>query len=79
MKLRVKLHGTLPDHYQGTYPDSGLELELEGAVSVAGLVDYLGLPRKRVSLVSVNGLLAKADDLIPDGAAVKLLQQLSGG
>lgn len=79
MKLHVKLHGTLPDHYQGTYPDLGLELELEGAVSVADLVDYLGLSKKRVSLVSVNGLLAKADDLIPDGAVVKLLQQLSGG
>ena len=79
MKVYVKLQGTLPDHYQGTYPKSGLEVELEGAVSVAKLVDHLGLPRKRVSLVSINGLLAKAEDRIPDGAVVKLLQQLSGG
>ncbi len=79
MKVHVKLHGTLPDHYQGTYPDSGLEFEFEGTVSVADLVDHLGLSRKKVSLVSVNGLLAKADDQIPDGALVKLLQKLSGG
>lgn len=79
MKVYVKLQGTLPDHYQGSYPDSGFELELEGTFSVADLVDYLRIPRKRVSLVSVNGLLAKADDLVPDGAAIKLMQQLSGG
>jgi sulfur carrier protein ThiS len=79
MKVHVKLQGTLPGHYHGTYPETGLELELENIVSVADLVDYLGLPREKVSLVSVNGLLAKADDLIPDGALVKLLQQLSGG
>ncbi|MFT5700455.1 MAG: sulfur carrier protein ThiS [Desulforhopalus sp.] len=79
MKVHVKLQGTLPDHYLGPYPDSGLELEFEGNISVADLIDSLGLPRKKVSLVSVNGLLVKADDLIPDGAVVKLLQPLSGG
>lgn len=79
MKVHVKLQGTLPDHYHGTYPDSGLKLEFDGTVSVVALVNYLGLPREKVALVSINGLLAKADDLIPDGAAVKLMQRLSGG
>lgn len=79
MKVHVKLQGTLPNHYQGTYPQSGLLIDLDAPVTIGQLVDHLGLPRKRVSLVSVNGLLGKSDDLIPDGAKIKLLQQLSGG
>lgn len=79
MKIHLKLHGTLPDHYQGPYSDSGLIFEFNDAVSVAELVDYVGLPRKRIGLVSINGRLAKAGDLIPDGATVKFLQSIAGG
>lgn len=79
MKVYVKLQGTLPDHYQGTYPKAGLEVELNEPITVAELVDILGIPRERVSLVSINGRLAKADAIVPKEAEVKLLQQLSGG
>lgn len=79
MKVLVKLQGTLPDHYQGSYPENGLELDLEGAISVTDLVIFLGIPQKSVSLVSVNGMLARSDDIIPDGAKIKLMQHLGGG
>ncbi len=79
MKVRVKLQGTLPDHYQGTYPETGLEIESGTTMSVADLVARIGIAEKKVALVSINGRLARPDDLVPDGAVVKFLQQLSGG
>lgn len=79
VKVYVKLQGTLPDHYQGTYPDGGLVYEFSEEITVADLVDHIGITRKRVSLVSINGRLAKADDPVPNEAKVKFLQALSGG
>ncbi len=79
MKVRVKLQGTLPDHYQGAYPETGLEVECETTITVADLVSRIGVAEKKVALVSINGRLAKPDDRVPDGAVVKFLQQLSGG
>ena len=79
MKVRVKLQGTLPDHYQGIYPETGLEVECGGSLSVADLVEHIGIAEEKVALVSINGRLAQPDTLVPDGAVVKFLQQLSGG
>ena len=79
MKIVLKLQGTLPHHYQGPYPESGLALEIADGVTVAELADSTGIDRKRIGLVSINGLLAKAEDSIPDGAEVKFLPPLAGG
>lgn len=79
MKARVRLLGTLPEHYPGTYPESGLEVEIWEDICVAELVELVQLPQECVALVSINGMLSKAQDTIPDGAEVKLLQSVSGG
>ncbi len=79
MKALVRLYGTLPDYYSGTYPESGLEVEISDNTTVADLVELIGLARERVALVSINGLLGKAHDLVPDRANVKFFQPLSGG
>jgi sulfur carrier protein ThiS len=79
MKVLVRLYGTLPGYYSGTYPASGLEIEIGEDSSVADLVERIGVPQKRVALVSVNGVLVKGHDLIPNGATVKFFQALSGG
>ncbi len=79
MKALVKLYGTLPDHYPGTYPESGLEVEIGNTTSVAELVKLVGLTPKQVALVSINDRLGKAADLIPADAHVKFFQPFSGG
>jgi len=79
MKALVKLYGTLPCYCSGIYPISGLEVEISDNTTVADLVDLVGLTRERVALVSINGLLCKAHNLVPDGADVKFFQPLSGG
>lgn len=79
MKAYVKLLGTLPKYYPGDYPECGLEVEIWQRITVTELVELVQISKERIAIVSINGLLAKAGDEIPDGAQVKLIQTLSGG
>lgn len=79
MHVCVRLFGTLPQYYPGNYPESGLDVKIWKDISVAELVDLLQLPQKHVAIVSINGMLAKADDVIPENAEVKFFQHINGG
>jgi sulfur carrier protein ThiS len=79
MIVRVKFLGTLSALYQGTYSSTGVDIELPGGGTVADLVDTAGIERKKVAIVTINGLLAKADDRVPENAVVKFMQSVTGG
>ncbi len=79
MKVCVKLFGTLPAYYPGCYPDMGLDVEIPAKTSVAELVDLVRIPPEQVAIVAINGMLAKGNQLVPEGAEVKLFQPLNGG
>ena len=80
MHILVKLLGTLSSHYPGgSYTTTGLDLEVPEDLTVVELVERLGVEKKRVVMVTINGYLAKADDTIPENSIVKLIQPVSGG
>ena len=79
MKIHLKLFGTLPAHYPGIYPDSGLIVEIPENTTVAELVERVQLSREHVAIIALNGILVKAETLVPDGAKVKFFQPLNGG
>jgi len=79
MHVCVKLFGTLPLYYPGDYPNSGLEIGIWQNISVGELVELVHLSQEHVALVSINGRLVKAGDVVPNGAEVKFFQALSGG
>lgn len=79
MKVSLKLFGTLPAFYPGSYPETGLVLEIAENTTVAELVALVDIPQEQVAIVAVNGLLAKGGDLLPAGAEVKFFQPLNGG
>ncbi|TKB26809.1 sulfur carrier protein ThiS [Desulfopila sp. IMCC35006] len=79
MKIRLKLYGTLPAHYPGLYPDSGLIVDISENTTVADLVERVKLPQEHVAIVAINGMLAKAEDVLPEGAEIKFFQPLNGG
>gem|GEM_PF-1687878 len=79
VQVRVKLLGTLPSSYRGIYPPEGLILGVPAKTTISGLVDMLGIPREQVALVTINGLLAKADDPAVENAVIKMMQHLAGG
>lgn len=79
MHVHLKLLGTLSSCYPGHYLPAGLDLEIPAGTTVAELVERSGIPKERVAIVTVNGILAKADDRVPENAAVKFIQPLTGG
>jgi sulfur carrier protein ThiS len=79
MQVRVRLLGTLSSHYRGQYRPEGFDIEIPAGATVADLVDATGIPRQRVAIVTVNGLLATADDPVPEQAVVKFMQPVTGG
>ena len=79
MKALIKLLGTLPSHFSGSYPASGIEADLPEDVTVADVVAITGIPEARLGIVTVNGRLAKAGDPVPENAEVKLFQKIAGG
>lgn len=79
MQVNVRLFGTLPNHYPGDNPPSGLKVDCNPGISVAELAQLLQLPQEHIAIVSVNGILCKAKDIVPDCAEVKFFQAVHGG
>ncbi len=59
--------------------EKGLELEFPDNTNAAALIDYLGIPKSSVGMVTVNGLQVKSDGVLTDGALVKVFQPIFGG
>ncbi len=79
MKITVKVHGTLMKYIADYDHEKGLALEFPDDIDAAALVNYLGIPKSRVGMVTVNGHQVKSDGMLPDGAIVKVFQPIFGG
>lgn len=79
MKVRVRLYGTLGQDFPDYRHADGLAVEIAEGTTVAELLAVLQLPQARGTAVALEGKILKADDIIPGGAAVQILQVMSGG
>ena len=79
MKITVKVHGTLTKYLPDYDHEKGLELEFPDNADAATLIDFLGIPRSNVGMMSVNGHQVNSDDTIPDKSVVKVFQPIFGG
>ena len=79
MIVLVKLLGTLSSCFRGHYQTDGIKIDMPKGCTVAELVDAIGIPRDKVSMVTINGFLARSDDQIPENAVVKFIQSVAGG
>ncbi len=57
----------------------GLELEFPDDINASELIDFLGIPKSKVGILSVNGNQVKQDAILPDKALVKVFQPIFGG
>lgn len=79
MKLMVKLHGTLRQHFPDYQPSQGIEVEIPQGATVKDLLKCLNIADSHRPVIIVNGLVLKEEDQIPDGTAVDVFQSLQGG
>jgi len=59
--------------------EKGLELEFPDNTNASALIDYLGIPKSGVGMVTVNGQQVKSDGILQDQAIVKIFQPIFGG
>lgn len=79
MHISIRLYGTLGQYVAGYDHQKGISLTVKSGTRVEDLIDQLGIPAQGVGIVSVNGTLSKADDLLKGDSQVKIFQPLAGG
>jgi sulfur carrier protein ThiS len=79
MKITVKVHGTLMKYIADYDHEKGLELEFPDNTDASALIEYLGIPKPKVGIVTVNGHQVKSDGILQDNALVKVFQPIFGG
>jgi len=76
MVVNVKLM-SLFAKYLGDHPDG--KVSLDGAATVRTLAESLGLPIKRVKIITVNGKQETLDKSLSDGDLVYIFPPAIGG
>jgi sulfur carrier protein ThiS len=79
MKVRVKLFGTLSQGFPGYQRSQGLEVEIPEGAMVKDLLAHLEISESQGAVVVVEGRVLKADDKMPQGVLVNVLQAIGGG
>lgn len=76
MQITVKLLSTFAKYYSD--PDSD-KITIEDCSTVQDLVEQLGIPRKRVRIITINGKQSDINAVLSDGDLVYLLPPALGG
>ena len=79
MKLRVKLYGTLSQRFPGYQHSEGVEVEIPDGATVKDLLALLEISESQGAAVIIEGRVLKADDKMPQGVPVNVLQAIGGG
>ena len=79
MKVRVQLFGVLGNKLPEFGSPEGFEIELSDESSVRDLLNYLNIPSDWGVTVAMDSRLLKYDDLMRDGAEIRVLQPVHGG
>jgi sulfur carrier protein ThiS len=79
MKVRVKLYGTLSQRFPGYQHSQGMEVEVPEGATVKDLLALLEISESQGAVVIAEGRILKADDEMPPGVPVNVLQAIGGG
>ena len=79
MKIRVLLFGTLRKSFSDHDPIHGMEVEIPEGATVGDLIAHIGLPAKKFGMVSMDGRLVKAGNLLKENAVMRVFQPIFGG
>jgi len=79
MQVRVKLYGTLGKQVPGYDHRQGLVVEVPEGVTVSDLMNRLGIPLKKIGMVSLDGRLAGKETILHPDMQVKVFHPIFGG
>lgn len=77
--VTVKLYGALPERFPDYDPADGIVVRLAPDARVRDLNDYLKLTPEDAGVVALDGRVAGPEDILTDGASIKIFQKAYGG
>ncbi len=82
MVVRIRLHGSLAQHYAGEGADSGNGITItfpQKKVGMTQVFDRLHIPVEVVGLVAINGVRAAKDTWVTDEDEIAIFPLVTGG
>ncbi|WP_337287550.1 MoaD/ThiS family protein [Candidatus Methylomirabilis sp.] len=79
MKIEVALYATLSQYLPKGSQGHKASIECTDGVTVGQVIDQLGIPRPRPTMVLVNGIQASEDTPLGEGDLLALFPPLAGG
>lgn len=79
MKIEVALYGTLTQYLPKGAQNRKAIMECADGATVAQVIDQLGIPKPRPTMVLINGLHAGEDAPLKDGDLFAVFPPLAGG
>jgi sulfur carrier protein ThiS len=79
MKVKIKLFGVLGLKLPEFASPEGVEIELPDGSTARGLLKHLKIPDDSGPAVTIDSRLLKHEDLIRDGAEIRIFQAVHGG
>ena len=79
MKIRIILFGTLRKSFSDHDPLLGMEVEIPEGSTVGDLIAHIDLPTQKLGMVSMDGNLVKAGNMLKENAVVRVFQPIFGG
>lgn len=79
LRLEVRVFSGLEKYIPGAHFGQSIEIERPEGVTLAELVDSLGIPRSQVFTVLVNGRHAPMDRVLQPGDRISLFPPVGGG
>ena len=79
MQVRVKLYGTLGKGVADYDHPSGMTVDVSDGATVVELLAQIGIPLKRIGMVSLDGRLAGKTAILQPGMMVKVFHLIFGG
>jgi len=80
--IRIRLHGSLAQHYAGEVADSGNGVSItfpQKKVSMAHIFNRLRISEEIVGFVAINGVRAAKDTWVTDEDEVAIFPLVTGG
>jgi sulfur carrier protein ThiS len=78
VRVRVALHADMRK-YLPPGQNGPRVLTFPAGVTMADVLQELGIPEKEIVTIGLNGELAARDDLVPDGAEITMFSPMEGG
>jgi sulfur carrier protein ThiS len=75
--ITVHPHGELTTYFRRSY--GGVPVPIEPGITIAGLLERLGVPDKEVWLVAKNGEQVQRDVTLQPGDSLELFAPVAGG